>query len=1260
MPIIEIEIRNKIARQTNDVSYVCSNSGYSLEFDFDAEWDGYPLKTARFIYNGGYRELVFSGNECPVPVIEDTNYIEVGVYAGDLKATTPVPVEAKRSILCGDDIEHEAPPVDLYDQLMAQVNEEGKWIDKAKTQAQAAANAAEASAINAEASKSAAAQSEASAASKASAAASSAAAADTSAKAAAQSESSAANAASAAASSAAAAKSSAADASDKAAAAASSAAAADTSAKAAAQSEASAASKASAAASSAAAAASSANDAAQNATAAGNRASAAAQSEALAANAASAAASGAAAAKSSATDASNKASAAASSAAAAESSAKAAAQSETSAAQSAAGAASAASEAATEAANALLEEAKESGEFDGPAGKDGTSIFYSSATPGTVIGLLNSIDLSTIESNGRTVSAGDLILSAGGYIYQVRDNLGTTVQAYCMQRGVGVDGSSLFYSTMADEHYVGGSWGISLDTIDTMGRKISEGDLIFAANDFLYRVVSVRDTEVTGECLQRWSGIDGLCIYFTYSTPTQTSSGSRYYTISGGQIETFGRQFSVGDLIFAGDGELYRIETLLDQPPNYLYVEWLTRWRGRDGGIQTVNGIEPDANGNVEIVAGTQPDLNQNDPTALDYVKNRTHWEEISGAEILPECQPRYNSYDNVFWVDQTIEGVEAGNTYVVSWNGTEYECVATEISDLDVSATVLGDIYTYSDGSFGTAPTGEPFAIGIFSADTSASIGVGAQVKPFDGATELTLSIYSKINVVHKLPGKFLPDGVPYVEEGIVELPVTGQWYEEKNEDGTVDDSGYMVTAPIGLQIGSTYTVNWNGTDYEVTGQDYSVLSGGEIAGVSLGNLAAMGGDDTGEPFVMTEIPADLAAEMGGIYGMIMSLDLSINIPFAIYGEVATIQKIDPRCLPTGVPYIEGSDDFTATLLPETEAVLVDSTEGIWGIEAVPLLKIGETYLVNYNGTEYTCVAQDASAPADEAGSVGLGELSNLGGFGNGEPFVFFTRPSLGVSYLLNYSSSTVPTVSIYGKGVKVHKLDNRCLDLAWLPTVEKTDVEVQGETTFTKSMTNMEFQYDEFLVGAEVAVVFDGVRYECTVVKEGTTGALVIGNLSILSAELGSDTGEPFCIYSLGTNGYYVLVFADENEHTVAVYAVDAQYNVIPDGFLGEGRSRIFSLDDMGMPSVETDTTETITVDTSEIVNILISGGKVNLSFNCTLSAGAGSTIVSVSAVLDGTKTKLNYHWSSLHYAEDFCLYAFIVDVNDTTISVTNRKIA
>lgn len=117
MPTIEIAVKNKIARQTNYEIYVCGNSDYVLIFDFDAEWDAYDIKTARLKYNGKYQEVVFTGQECPLPIISNTKNIQIGVYAGSLHTSTSAVVPAQKSILCGDET-HENPPADVYNQLL--------------------------------------------------------------------------------------------------------------------------------------------------------------------------------------------------------------------------------------------------------------------------------------------------------------------------------------------------------------------------------------------------------------------------------------------------------------------------------------------------------------------------------------------------------------------------------------------------------------------------------------------------------------------------------------------------------------------------------------------------------------------------------------------------------------------------------------------------------------------------------------------------------------------------------------------------------------------------------------------------------------------------------------------------------------------------------------------------------------------------------------------------------------------------------------
>ena len=107
MPNINITVREKIAHTISDTCIVCGNSDYVAVFDFDAEWDAYEVKTARFIWGGTFTDVAFMGNECPVPVIPDAVSVLVGVYAGDLHTTTAAAVGVRRSILGGSETEAE-------------------------------------------------------------------------------------------------------------------------------------------------------------------------------------------------------------------------------------------------------------------------------------------------------------------------------------------------------------------------------------------------------------------------------------------------------------------------------------------------------------------------------------------------------------------------------------------------------------------------------------------------------------------------------------------------------------------------------------------------------------------------------------------------------------------------------------------------------------------------------------------------------------------------------------------------------------------------------------------------------------------------------------------------------------------------------------------------------------------------------------------------------------------------------------------------
>lgn len=119
--VIPVTVRDKIAAAQRDALYVCGNSDFTIEFDFDADWNEHNVKTARFTYNGTYQDKVFEGNVCPVPIITNTHSFKVGVFAGSLETTTAAYVSAKKSILCGSG-SPAAPAPDVYAQIMEMLN----------------------------------------------------------------------------------------------------------------------------------------------------------------------------------------------------------------------------------------------------------------------------------------------------------------------------------------------------------------------------------------------------------------------------------------------------------------------------------------------------------------------------------------------------------------------------------------------------------------------------------------------------------------------------------------------------------------------------------------------------------------------------------------------------------------------------------------------------------------------------------------------------------------------------------------------------------------------------------------------------------------------------------------------------------------------------------------------------------------------------------------------------------------------------------
>ena len=114
---------------------------------------------------------------------------------------------------------------------------------------------------------------------------------------------------------------------------------------------------------------------------------------------------------------------------------------------------------------------------------------------------------------------------------------------------------------------------------------------------------------------------------------------------------------------------------------------------------------------NVDTVGssggGVQSDWNQNDSTAADYVKNRPFYTAWPVPTVLIEETTA--PFEDVggghyYTLIQSTNILSAGETYIVSWDGTLYESVCADVDGLPA----IGNLSIVAGGS----DTGEPFVI--------------------------------------------------------------------------------------------------------------------------------------------------------------------------------------------------------------------------------------------------------------------------------------------------------------------------------------------------------------------------------------------------------------------------------------------------------------------------------------------------------------------------------------------------------------------
>lgn len=319
-------------------------------------------------------------------------------------------------------------------------------------------------------------------------------------------------------------------------------------------------------------------------------------------------------------------------------------------------------------------------------------------------------------------------------------------------------------------------------------------------------------------------------------------------------------------------------------------------------------------------------------PTAwesADY-QPRTHW--MERVELLPETTVEIDP-DEGFGAIPVGFAIEAGEPYTIKYNGVEYaDCVGVENEE---GAVAFGNLFALDQSS---PSTEHPFVMLFVAMDMDGDGNIDYVVGVFslDGSETVTLSIAEE--VIHKLDGKFLPQGTPYLEpfdDVILEETVLS--------DVIVDKSGGFGLLNLPLQnsivVGNIYEVSIGNSTYSLKAYPviddencYAALGSGCVIPPNYVPCTTTGMPYNNAPFVLQFLnPA--VAQQNGYNAMIAYTSNEDPGRMTIRG-VYKPNKIDDNCLP----------DISMPLV-------VTVTVGVEANEYVPSCTWAEAYCAAENG---------------------------------------------------------------------------------------------------------------------------------------------------------------------------------------------------------------------------------------------------------------------------------------------------------------------
>ena len=357
----------------------------------------------------------------------------------------------------------------------------------------------------------------------------------------------------------------------------------------------------------------------------------------------------------------------------------------------------------------------------------------------------------------------------------------------------------------------------------------------------------------------------------------------------------------------------------------------------------------------------------------------------------------------------------------------------------------------------------------------------------------------------------------------------------EVPDTEGNLTGEGfYEDTSDATLIIGETYAITFNGATYTCKCLEHEGCP-------FVGNPAVAGGvyDDT--PFVIVrDIDGTLTGKIGWIFVTIVPSYISATYDVTIAHAVT--KQIEQKFIPS-LSYTPSTTDIRTT---KTFAnFTLDTQFGLYQAnEEDPsyTLKVGELYMVEWDGVKYSCIGQDVSEMFGITNAVAIGNGSAFGMIGGNEPFIILKLNEAWKSYV-----SLTDTAAGGSHTVRIATFNTNCghkIKEEYVPEYAKVTLFEEQTLPFSKflegtywSLQNpAPFRFNE---GESYIVVFDGVEYITTETAVDSEGNVCIGNLKPITDD---DNGMPFMVLTNNWNpNRYVawLAFNDTTaEHSVAIY--------------------------------------------------------------------------------------------------------------------------